>query len=288
MKPELDQLIEGYAELYACYEEREAELRALNRAINKAAHTPIFLFDLPLLADVVNTIKKLKREFPKSKAFLKDPFTAIWKMSIDFDLALPGHSRLKAARNREKTLDFDLGYMQSEQSILESGAYDEPLKQVEIATKLEAICQEISEIEAEYTAHRVVLSALEKEFPLAAMALDGKTELSAFDQHFDLILSGYSELKTAYATQVVLLEQYNDARKAVINHPEFKFNLHRLGELDQDIERLETQYPQAVEYHQKLLTEQRMQVLDLRTDPEPPSYFPFDADYLFSNDGVTP
>lgn len=130
------------------------------------------------------------------------------------------------------------------------GAYDEPLKQVEIATKLETTRQAIMTMEAEYAAHLAILSALKRNFPSQQWLWMGGAELGAFDQHFELILSGYSELKTAYATQAVLLEQYNNIRKAVL-HPEFKFNLQRLGKLEsKDIERLETQYPQAVAYHQ--------------------------------------
>ena len=277
-----DTTIEGYAELNRCYVERQAELLALNRAINNAAHTPIFPFDLTLLTDVIKTIKKLESECPDTKAFLKNPYNAIWKMDIDFDLALPGHSRLKAAYDHENTLTNDLGCEMFEEDDLESGVYYESLTQAEIAAKLEAVRQTIVVMEAEHTRVSTTLSELEKQYPLAAMAFDGKTELGAFDQHFELILSGYSELKAAYATQVILLEQYNDARKVVITHPAFNFSLQRLRVLDQDIERLEIQYSQAVAYHQKIMTKERIPVPDINPDLEPSVYFPFDADYLFS------
>ena len=272
MNTELNRLIEGYAELNTCYGEREVELHALNRAINKAAHTPIFPFNLSLLTDVVKAIKKLEGDFPDTKAFLKNPSVAIREMAIDFDLALPGHSQLK------------IGYNQIE-SLMDNIAY-EKIKLWDPHAKHDSktLNESIDQAEAECALLNASLSELKKAFPLTAMAFDGKTELGAFDQHFDLILSGYSELKAAYATQVVLLEQYNDARKAVITHPEFNFNLHRLGELDQEIEKLETRYPKALAYHQKLEAEERMQILDLSTDPdpEPPVYFPLDAHYLFS------
>ena len=279
--------IEGYAELTACYRERAAELQALNRAINDAAHTPIFPFDLALLTDLFKTIKKLGRDFPDTKAFLENPHPSLWNMSIDFDLALPGHSRLKAIYDLENTLANDLERMTFEKDALESGAYHESLTQADLAAKLETLRHTIMAKEAEHTQLITTLSELENAYPLAAMALSGERELATFDQHFDLILSGYSELKTAYATQVVLLHQYNDARKAVVNHRAFNFNLHRLGELDQEIERLETQYPQAVAYHKKRMAEERLKVLDLDPDPEPPVYFPLDADYLFTIEGVT-
>lgn len=342
MNTEFDQLIEGYAELNRCYVERDRQLQALNRAINVAAHTPIFSFDLALLVKVVQTIQKLEGDFPDTKNFLKDPTSAIREMTIDFDLALPGHSHFKNIYAQQLACAECVDCDQHEISELEAGRHPDALTDEERTFMLKTLVERVADADIEYAALEAALHALKEKYPITALSFLETTELTVFDQYFDLIFSGYSELKNAYNTQRQLLDQYNQARKAVTAHPQFTFNMKRLIELDQKIEvlvkcypiaaiflvpcdehltvdeidavipgyarlyevkfqfkddnqshqtviDLEKQYPLAAAYMRKDAGKRIVFIFDSEAERiENPVYFPLDADYLFSNEGVTP